>query len=274
MVLLNLTSMNARSEKWIRRWPRSAAAGFLLAGSLCAQGTLLRYRFPSGETLFYRIDRQDSTAFQGQTGIVFRSAVDRVKVEESRPDGSGFITVTTDTAWSSGPSASLLAPADLYFESGFSGEKYLISATARPLQKNADIPPFFIPLSEKPVSEGSDWDFQIKSKYTRPYSGRKTAKGHCQFYGFVKENNVSLAVLTVRIETELIKKWSQEEPFRTISHTLEENRFSEGAAYLNADTGCVIRMVYASRSRSSLKVDGTASSRTVTSWVTIRLLDK
>jgi len=266
--------MDARRGKRIQRGLWTAAAGLVLAGSLCAQGTLLRYRFQPPETLFYRIDRQDSIALQGQTGIVFRFAVIRVKVDENRPDGSGIVTVTTDSAWSNGPSAPLLAPMDRYFESEFSGEKYRISGTGNPMQKNADLPPFFIPFPEKPVSEGSDWDFQIKSQYTRPYSGNKIAKGHCLFYGIVNENNIPLAVLTVRIETELSKKWSLVEPFRTISHALEEKRSSEGAAYLDVDTGRTIRMVYTTRSRSSLNVGGTVSSRTVSSRLTIHLLEK
>jgi hypothetical protein len=64
------------------------------------------------------------------------------------------------------------------------------------------------------------------------------------------------------------------EPFRTLSHELEENRTLEGVAYLDMENGCMVKMVFSSKTRSAFKIDKQILKRTGSSRITIRLTEE
>lgn len=245
-------------------------------GCLAAQGTLLKYRFRPEEILMYKTDSQDSVSDGKTVRLVFQSRLDQMRVEKIQPDQSAWIILNTDSAWSSAVSNRESDPLAVYSEAGriFTDEKIQLTESGAPLQSNKGLPPFVIPLSEKPVSENASWDFETRMEFNKPFSGKKNTTGHCFLFGIVRENNRPLAVLMFRMETRLLKKWKLMEPFQSINFVLEENWTHEGAAYLDTEGGRMYKMAFASKTYSVLKADRTTYSRTVSSRTNIRLINE
>jgi len=210
----------------------------------------LRYRFPGGATLRYRIERQDSLLLPGDPGG--QASVSFFRITQSiRPmkgkDPEGFrIALSTDSLWR-GPESP--HPVNQYekmlFGSEFndSEEQFEIDRSGISSAKRRRFIPFLIPLPGTAVTTDESWDFRVDTPFIKPFKGHIQTAGDCQVYRFLEEGGDSLALLAVEIEKSNSAEMSFKEPFQTLTNLYETSDSGVGALYFNISRGCMERGV-------------------------------
>ena len=242
---------------------------------------LLKYKFRMGDILKYKTEQHDSIESNFANQKIPRQitiwSLKTLSVQQVSPGKSYTISIKTDSIWTDQnqpPGKNPRQRRTFRMNRGPHERTYKITPSGKLISQNIILPPFIIPLPEKPIKVNETWDFENNIEQKGRRKGKTIIKGQCLLYDIKKEKDKTIALIIVNAESKSEGKFKFRRQQNAISGTFASTGTITNLVYFDVDRGYVTEVVSEEKRESTTQSTMFSQNSKSVSKSTIKLVSK